>query len=178
MDGHPTVHDDHAHVTFTLMLLVATLLLTERLLGHLRFLVRQGQRAVSGFRTLARPAANSAAAAPIHALPSATGHSETFNKDGKSDEGGDEGKREVDVETHGLGRVFGDTLFLTIGMALTAANAVIGMLEPLFQIYMTEKVRVFAIAAAENNGDHHDRAAVMNGATAAAVTVITDSLGD
>ncbi len=64
MDGHPTVHDDHAHVTFTLMLLVATLLLTERLLGHLRFLVRQGQRAVSGFRTLARPAAT-AEQAPV-----------------------------------------------------------------------------------------------------------------
>ena len=40
--------------------------------------------------------------------------------------------------------VFGDPLFLTVGLALVAANAVIGMLEPLFQLWAAAKFNLNA----------------------------------
>ena len=104
--------------------------------------------------TRARNASHSSPAAALAAGPDAAGHSETLdaelagasggngNGDGNGDGDGDgdgDGSSEGPHGGHGLRAVFTDPLFLTIGAALTAANAVIGMLEPLFQIYMTEK---------------------------------------
>ena len=102
--------------------------------------------------TRARNASHSSPAAAVAAGPDAAGHSETLdaelagasggngNGDGNGDGDGDgDGSSEGPHGGHGLRAVFTDPLFLTIGAALTAANAVIGMLEPLFQIYMTEK---------------------------------------
>ena len=102
--------------------------------------------------TRARNASHSSPAAAVAAGPDAAGHSETLdaelagasggngNGDGNGDGHGDgDGSSEGPHGGHGLRAVFTDPLFLTIGAALTAANAVIGMLEPLFQIYMTEK---------------------------------------
>jgi len=104
--------------------------------------------------TRARNASHSSPAAALAAGPDAAGHSETLdaelagasggngNGDGNGDGDGDgdgDGSSGGPHGGHGLRAVFTDPLFLTIGAALTAANAVIGMLEPLFQIYMTEK---------------------------------------
>jgi MFS family permease len=54
----------------------------------------------------------------------------------QQDDEEEEQEQEQQEEEHTpLMAVFGDPLFLTVGLTLVAANAVIGMLEPLFQLW-------------------------------------------